>query len=232
MLDATDYELNNLSYYDAAVFDRRSLCQIYLSFIRTNQILVFTFKCTNDFNSPIIKILFFFLNVCLLLFVNIAFITENTLHDIYISGGKLDLLYNIYSILYATLIVFITKNILIKYIFTEGDVISIKYTKKEKKKKVIFEVLSFIVLRSGIFVLLSILFLIFEWFYISCFFTVFKNTRFYAIKNTLISFGIFLIAPFFFYIFPASFRRLSLKSGEKHDHFWIYTFSNLLLSLC
>ena len=62
-----DYEMNSLSYKEAKKYDKRNFYQYYLSLIRTNQLIIFTFYTKNDYNSRIIKICFFFYFVFIIL---------------------------------------------------------------------------------------------------------------------------------------------------------------------
>ena len=51
------------------------------------------------------------------------------------------------------------------------------------------------------------IFLIFFWFYLTCFNALYINTRVFLIINTIISFVMSNIFPFIFNIIPAFFRR-------------------------
>ena len=56
---------------------------------------------------------------------------------------------------------------------------------------------------------------------------IFQNTQIYVIKNTLISFGIFNIAPIILYLIPAFFRKLSLKDDGNHGYYVFYLLSSI-----
>ena len=57
-----DYEINNLDYSKAIIYDNRTYCQYYLSLIKIKHIFIFTFFYNKDYNSKIIKIYIFFFN--------------------------------------------------------------------------------------------------------------------------------------------------------------------------
>ena len=59
----TDLELNSLSYKDAIKIDKRTYCIYYLSLIRTNHLLFFSFMRILDYNSPTLEIFLFFSNL-------------------------------------------------------------------------------------------------------------------------------------------------------------------------
>ena len=224
----TDNELNPLSYYDAIIEDKRTFCQIYFSFLRTNHILFLAFKQKNDYNSRIIKICFIFYIFAWFIFINTAFMNDYLIHKIYIFNGKWQLNYSYIFIILITIISCIVKNIFIEIIYTESEVISIKYT---FNKNIIKNILGIIMLKSILFFAFGILNLFFFWIYVACFFTVFKNSQQYAIFNTLISFGISLIAPIFFYIIPTIFRYFSLSNRKKKSRSYLYIISKILLVL-
>ena len=66
-----------------------------------------------------------------------------------------------------------------------------------------------------LFFLISFLFLIFFWYYLSCFCAVYENTQIHLIKDTFISFGLSLLYPLGLYLLPGFFRIPSLKSKNK-----------------
>ena len=76
------------------------------------------------------------------------------------------------------------------------------------------------------FVISSIL-LIFFWYYISMFNAVLRNSQFYLIKDTLISFALILLYPFIIYLISASFRIIALSDNKKSRKYF-YTLSQML----
>ena len=60
--DLTIYELNNLSYQEALLIDKRDFIQYYFSLIRIKHPLLFSFIPLNDYNNLIIKMNLFILN--------------------------------------------------------------------------------------------------------------------------------------------------------------------------
>ena len=82
-----DYELNNLSYEQALKIDKRLYCQYYISLLKYNQQLIFTFYTSNDYNSKIIKICLFLFLFSLYYVVNTLFFNYKNIHIIYINKG-------------------------------------------------------------------------------------------------------------------------------------------------
>ena len=71
------------------------------------------------------------------------------------------------------------------------------------------------------------IFLVFFWMLLSSFGAVYQNTQIFIFDNTLISFGISLVFPVFFNIFPCALRICSLNSKEKNSEA-LYNFSKIL----
>ena len=60
------------------------------------------------------------------------------------------------------------------------------------------------------------MFLVFFCYYVSMFGVIYKNTEYYLLKDTLISFGLSFLEPFGICIFPGLFRIPSLSNPKKN----------------
>ena len=228
ILKLNDYELNTLNYEVALKYDKRSFCEFYLSLSKVNHLFLFTFSRKNDYNSKIIKIFLFFFSFILLFSVNALFFSDSTMHQIYEDQGSYNFLYQIPQILYSSLISNIV-NIIIKALsLSEKDIIGIKKEKNisniDNNSKITMEKLCN---KFKLFFAISFLFLLFFWYYLACFCAVYKNTQIHLIKDTLISFGISLLYPFFIYIIPTTFRIISLRNTKANLQI-LYTFSRII----
>ena len=129
-----DYELNNLSYNEALKIDKRIFSQYYLSLLRTNHILIFSFYTSTDYNSKLIKIILFLFSFCLYFTTNALFFNDATIHKIYEDKGEYNFIYQIPIILYSTIISSLINNI-VKYLsLTETNIINLKKKNIMKKK--------------------------------------------------------------------------------------------------
>ena len=63
--------------------------------------------------------------------------------------------------------------------------------------------------------IIGILLLMFFWYYISCFCSVFVNTQISLLKDTIISYCLSMIYPFGLNLFPGFFRIPAIKSRNK-----------------
>ena len=108
---------------------------------------------------------------------------------------------------------------------SENSILSIKEEKDsikavEKSKKIE----KCLKIKFIIFFILSSLFMIFFWYFISCFCAVYTNTQIILIKDTLFSFGLSMIYPFGLNLIPGFFRFPALRA-EKKDKQFLYKVS-------
>ena len=220
-----DYEINSLIYKEAIIIDKRNYFEYYLSLLRRKHILIFTFYTSNDYNSKEIKICLFFFSFALYITVNALFFNDSTMHKIYEDSGRYNFVYQLPQILYSTLISSII-NLLANFLsLSEKNILSLKNRNStiEVKKDVINRLIIKFIL---FFVLIYILLFLF-WYYLACFCAVYINTQIHLIKDTLISYGLYLLYPFCLCLVPGIFRIPSLAT-KKTDKECLYKFSNLL----
>ena len=222
-------ELNNLSYYDAILLDKRSFSQIYFSLIKTKHIILFALNFKNDFNPRTMKISFMFSILALILTCNTIFVTDSTFHDLYISNGKSSIFSDISKIGFSLLISTTIKNILLLVCFPEKDILKIRKSgiQKRKRNPTVLKSLTFVIIKCYIFFFISVIILGFIWIYIYCFFTIFQNTQIYVIQNTIISFAGSLVSPFILYLIPSICRKLSIKGNGGHRNYCLYIISKI-----
>ena len=223
-----DYELNSMEYSKALIFDKRSCCRYYISLLKVKQPLLFGFCPFNDYNTIIIKSCIFFLSFSIYYITNFFLFSENMIQKIYEDKGK----YNILYFLPTSCISFAISHILtiiIKYIFlSERNINEIKLQVSSMAAyRISFKVERNIKIKYVIFFLFGLILLIIFWILLSSFGAVFQNSQIILIINTLISFGIAFIYPFFINVIPCLFRICSLSSKGKNLG-CIYAFSKFL----
>ena len=227
ILKYNEYELNSLSYEDAQKSDIRSFSQYYFSFLKNNNLLLFSFYPNKDYNSQIIKISLFFFFFSSHFTINALFFTDETKHKIYIDEGSFNLNYQIPQIIYSSFISDVI-DALIKYLsLTEKDISSIKQLKNTKGfDSKIKDILHKIKIKLVFFFIVSFILLFCFWFYITCFCGIYVNTQIQLIKDTIISFIFTFIYPVFVCLVPALLRFCSLKS-KKYKKELLYKLSEL-----
>ena len=207
-----DKEINSFKYEEALKYDKRTYIQYYISLLKIKHLLIFCFITKNDYNSRIIKICLFFFSFALLYTINSFFFQDNSIHKIYEDKGTFDFIYQIPQIIYSTVISAVI-NLLIKYLsLSDSNIISLK---KCKNIEDFSNINKCIKLKIIIFNILDFLLLLLFWYYLGCFCAVFQNTQFYLIKDTLLSFLLSFIYPFFLNLFPGFFRIPALRKNKK-----------------
>jgi len=227
ILEFTESELNSLTYQDALRFDKRSFIQYYWSLLKKNQLILFSFYPNKDYNSQIIKSFLFFFYYSSDITVNALFFTDDTMHKIYVDSGLFNLSYQLPQIIYSSIISNII-NLIIEYLSSSENAIisikSIKFINSFIKNKIIKR----IKIKSHFFFITTFILLLSFWYYISCFCSIYNNTQVHLINDSLISFGLSLIYPFFINIIPGMLRITALKS-KKGNRSCLYKLSQFIL---
>ena len=221
-----DFEINTMDYSTALTYDKRSLFQYYISFLKTKHPLLFTFCLMKDFNILVIKMCLLLLSFVIYYAFNTIFFDLSIIHKIYEEEGRYNLAYLFPIILYSFIISYHI-NILVKYFtLSERNILEVKKENSIiKANKIAEKVGRCLIIKHIIYFIVSILILIFFWYYLSSFCAVYKNSQVHLIKNTFISFALCLIYPFFINIIPAILRRISLNSKNRK---WLYNINKVV----
>ena len=211
-----DQEINDLRYELAVEIDKRTYFEYYWSLLKKKQLFLFTFWPTNDYNIYAIKVSLFLLSFGLYFTINGFFFTDDTMHKLYVDQGKYNILLQLPQILFSTVISAVI-NVLLKMLsLTEKNILSLKQEKETMKimdkTKTIGKCLR---IKFIIYFSLSIIFMLFFWYFISCFCAVYKNTQIVLIKDTLISFVLSMVYPFGLNLLPGLFRIPALRAVKK-----------------
>ena len=225
-----DYELNILPYKEAKKCDKRNYCQFYFSLLKTKHVIIFTFLQNNDYNSKVIKISLFLFSFNLYFSVNGLFFSDSTMHKIYKDNGSYNFIYQMPLAIYSSLICSVINTLIKSLSLSQRNILAIKYLGNnrglEKKANSMINCLK---IKFRLFFILTFFISILFWYYLGCFCAVYKNTQLHLIKDTLISFGLSLIYPFWFYLFPGTFRIPSLNSKKNKE--LCYKFSKIIQSI-
>ena len=175
-----------------------------------------------------LKISLFIVSFCLYFTINTFFFSDKTMHKIYKDNGSFNILYQIPQIFYSSIIPTIINMILKTLSLTEKDVLKLK---QEKDIKVLIneskKVEKCIYIKFIIFFSISLLLMLFFWYFISCFCAVYNNTQIILIKDSFISFGISMLYPFGLNLLPGLFRFPALRA-EKKDKECLYKTSQYI----
>ena len=212
-----DEELNTLEYQKAVNLDKRNYCQYYWSLLKSKQLILFTFFKSDDYNLKIIKICLLLLSFSLYFTINGFFFIDDTIHKVYIDNGIYKILFQLPIMIYSTLVSAVINFLLKKLSLTGQQILELKqekdFAKAKKKSKELYKCIS---IKLAIFFSMSFIFMLFFWYFISCFCGVYINTQRILIIDTLISFCLSMIYPFGLSLFPGFFRVPALRA-EKRD---------------
>ena len=226
ILKLDDYELNELEYEEALIYDQRSFFQTYFYLVKMEHRLIFNFCVYKDYNIVPIKWSKFCFILATDMCMNVFFFSDATMHKIFLSYGKYDFIQQIPQIIYSTIISQIIEVLLCFLTLTDKHMYEIKGMEPEKRDKEtvgnIFKTMS-----RKIFFYFLITFLIFlvYWYIVAVFCAVYENTQITYIKDSLFSSLLSLIFPFILYIFPSAFRGCSLKWKNNNC---LYKFSQII----
>ena len=228
ILEYKDYELNSLDFEKALIEDKRNFLQYYISTIKNNNLLIFSFYPNKDYNVMIIKNFLFFFFFALNLTVNALFFNDDTMHKIYIDEGKYNLIYQIPQILYSSIISGFV-NTLIKYLsLSQDNIMDLKHTTTIKLSKKHKRLLINLKIKFTLFFIVTKLFLIFFWYYISCFCGIYRNTQIHLLKDSIISFVLALFDSIWQYLLIGIIRIYALKNKKEYLYKFSLFFENLI----
>ena len=224
----TTRELNELDYKTAIEIDKRTYSQYYTSLIKRNELILFTFLSNDDYNLFTLKLCLFLISFSLFMIVDAFFFSKEKMHEIYVRNGVYDIFNQIPQILYSFIISTIINYILKILSLTEDIILSIKKEKNLDNSYIIGKKAKrYIIMKTIIFILISLLFIIFFWYFLSCFCAVYVNTQTTLIKDSILSFCLSMIYPFGLCLLPGILRIKALKA-KNHDKEGLYKFSKFL----
>ena len=150
------------------------------------------------------------------------------MHKIYETQGSFDIEYQLPKIIYSSLISMVLNTIL-KLLALSDDVIT---DFKQNKSKVGINtrfkgLMRKIKIKFVFYFIISFIFVLCFWYYMSMFGAVYRNTQYHLLKDTLISYGMGFITPFGIYLLPGLFRIPALSDDKKNSQ-CLYKFSKIL----
>ena len=150
------------------------------------------------------------------------------MHKIYENKGKFILEYQLPKTIYS-FIISIVLNMLLKLLALSNDrIIKFKQDKNKEdvndRKKSLEKLLK---IKFIIYFIISFIFLLLFWYYISLFGAIYQNTQLHLLSDTLISFGLSLVYPFIINLIPI-YSRIQALSEPKMKRKFLYAFSKVL----
>ena len=213
-INYSNYEINTISYEEALENDKRTYFQFYISLLKMKHILIFTFNTNREFNSYTIKLCLFFFSFPLCLATNALFFNDSALNKIYQYKYKF---YDFFpQAFYSSIIIYVFEEFLKILALSQQNILQLKHEKNKSNLKArIVTIIKCLKIKFICFFILSFIFLLFFWFYVACFCSIYKNTQIFLIQVMLISYLISLIHPFITCLIPGIFRIPALKGPGK-----------------
>ena len=223
-----DFELNSLTYPKAIMYDKRTYTQYYCSLLKQKHLILFTFISDVDYNLLIIKLSLFIFSFSLYFAVNTLFFRDTTIHKLYETQGNIQFIYSILNIIYST-IISLTITLALKLLaLSNKSILKLKsYKNRNKALQESSITIKELNIKFYIYIIISFIFLIFFWYFVSAFCAVYNNSQLLLIENTLSSFALSLIYPFGVNLLPGIFRISALRAKNK-DRKCLYGFGNLI----
>ena len=208
-LKRKDFEINSLEYEEAFNLDKRNYFQYYISLLKNNHPIMFSFSSYKDYNSRIIKMFLFFFSFSLDFTVNALFFSDETMHKIYQDKGEYNFLYQIPQIIYSTLISRFIDTLIKKFALSQDNIVELKQEKENNNlDRKYFKTLRILKIKFISFFVSTFIMLSFFWYYIICFCGIYENTQTHLIKDSVISLITSLLYPFAMDLIPGIFRIL------------------------
>lgn len=214
-------DLNELSFSEAKLFDKRTFCVYYCFMIQKNHIIINTFCRKSDYNLFSIK-----LSLLLFLFpINLAFnaffFTSEQIQSVYVNKlSDISIDWQNFVRSFAASIISSIILLFLKLLCLSHN--SIRKLKKNKNiedtKKDMVWTLRCIKLRIFIYYLISIAFIIVFGFYIACFCEIFENTQILLLWTMAFSWVLNILYPFVVCFITSIFRRGALTCGKKEKN--------------
>ena len=182
----------------------------------------------NDYNIFSIKLSKLFIAICSDMAFNVFFFSDESMHNIYVTGGKYDYIGQLAQMIYSTIVSQVLQ-IFINYLtMTDIHYYKIKEYMKEKNinQKHLKYLINCIKYKIIIFYIFTFLLFLSFWYAISAFCAVYVNTQYIFITDSISSFIMGLIYPFVLYLLPAGLRIISLKAKEKKNLKFLYILSD------
>ena len=206
-----DFELNNLEYVEACELDHRSFCRTYWSVLMREHVALLTFFAWKDYNLFYIKIEKFFILFCTDMTMNGLFFVHESMHKKYTNGEDFTLIQKLPQLLFTLIVSHIIEVLLCFLSMTDTHVYEIKALPNDKSSgEKIMNILDLIKRKLVAFFIVTFLFFLFYWYFISAFCAVYQNTQKIFLRDSLISFLTALIDPFIIYGFTTILRAISL----------------------
>ena len=223
--ELSDFELNELEYWEAVKLDKRTFIQIYFSKLKREHLILFTFFVCDDLNLLYIKYAKFMFLISTDMAMNVIFFSDDSMHKLYLNYGKYDFVQQIPKMVYSTIISQILDVFLCFLTMTDRHIYELKKLRNITLRT--FEIFRYIRIKLIIFFIFTFILFLSYWYAVSAFCAVYANTQITFIKDSIFSFLLSALYQFILYLFPSILRLCSLKC-KKIELKCIYKISDII----
>jgi len=160
--------------------------------------------------------------------MNVFFFSDETMHKLYVDNGKYDFIQQIPQIIYSIIVSRLFEIFICYLSLTDKPIYQIKYLmlhNLQAKMRFIFRCIN---IKFIIFFTFTFVFILFYWYIVAAFCSVYKNTQIAFIKDWIFSFLLDMLIPFVLYLIPASLRICAIRSRNCKGSVYIYKLSNII----
>ena len=224
----SDFELNNLDYTEALKIDERIFIKIYWSHLKRAHPIIFTFISWHDFNLFFVKLSKFFFLLSTIMSFNALFFSNDAMHDIYITGGGYNLgLHMVQMVL--TIIIYEPLQVLLNYLsLTDIDYKKKKKKKDTITQKEVIDIINCVKYRIIGFYVFTFLLFLFFWYLSSAFCAVYEYTQGIFVVDSIICLIFSWIYEFVLYLIPTGLRKISFISQKTKVFVILYKISQYI----
>ena len=224
--ELNNFELNELDFYDALKLDKRTFIQMYCGFLKREHPIIFTFFVCDDYNLIYIKLARFIFLMSTDMVMNVLFFSDESMHKLYVNYGKFDFIQQIPQILYSTIISRLFEILLCYLSLTDKPIYQMKKRSlKNHSMNIGFKCIN---IKLIIFFVFTFIFILFYWYLISAFCSVYKNTQIMFIKDWIFSFILGILLPFIIYLIPTALRKYVIMYKSNRCSSYLYKMSNII----
>ena len=208
-----DDAINFASYNDFINKDKRTFGQMYWSFLKFKQSIIFTFFTNSKGILRSTKITLFILFFAFYMAFTALFFNDSIMRKIYIYKGSTDAAVHVPNVILSSLCSFIA-SLIVRYIcLGERDIFKAIHEKNSEKKRALLDN-ALVKAKIKIYILygLSAMLICLCWYYASAFCAVFKNSQGHYLTNTIVAFIVCNLWPILTSLIPTFMR---IKAKEK-----------------
>ena len=211
------YDLQDMDYEEAILYDKRGYLKMYLGFLLDSQIILGTFCTDNHLDLFIIKLSFLICTFQISFFLNALFYSDEYISNAYHNDGVLDFFAGLPKSIYSLVATLFTTTLLRMLSNSKSELMNLIKGKRKNNNYALLIHLKLIKLGKKLvfYFILVYIFSLFFLYYVTAFCAVYPNSQKYWFYGCLESFGIDSLYSFGACIFLAFFRYISIKKHIK-----------------